>query len=513
MKLIPLNIAMDYPVYWSLEKIIRDLIQNFYDSIGYMNFAREFQYSWIENENRRYTVKMRVQGHPFNYEWLTCIGGSTKTDLPGEYAGMYGEGFKMCMLCLERLEKYDITMESQAWRINPCQYKENIEGRETVMLGYELRSREDDGWTQLVIDNVEEGYLRAVEQGLLDFFYPENPLFGEKIADEETYAIYGRSEKLIPCIDRVCPEGILYCNYMARGKLPFSLIILKKGDMRNSDTRNREVLEDSEVKRILYHLFKEVNPEISYRLLIELKKYWNDLPQKSIDLNSWYYSICQLVRNVSMDEKLCAKFQCDYSNLVYIDRKTLDKQKNKQIEETKKWYQENAYGYMVNPVFRLLGAKSLIVEYQKQRLQLFEEIQDKERSYVDLLFQICDEIIPWKLYEQKPIIVIQKDSDKNYDPLFFAESNFSKTKAKLGYLYHINKVIMKHSDFRRGQFRKTLLKFVDILIHTFGTNKSARVNVFLTELGNIFLKNSSKLQDYEEKWDAGERLFNERIIL
>ena len=41
MSLIKLGIAMDYPVEWDFERILRDLIQNFYDSIGCENFAKE----------------------------------------------------------------------------------------------------------------------------------------------------------------------------------------------------------------------------------------------------------------------------------------------------------------------------------------------------------------------------------------------------------------------------------------------------------------------------------------
>ena len=33
-KLIRLGIALDYPVQWKFERVLRDLIQNFYDSIG-----------------------------------------------------------------------------------------------------------------------------------------------------------------------------------------------------------------------------------------------------------------------------------------------------------------------------------------------------------------------------------------------------------------------------------------------------------------------------------------------
>lgn len=37
--IISLNIVMTYPVHWGKYNLFRDFIQNFYDSVGYENFA------------------------------------------------------------------------------------------------------------------------------------------------------------------------------------------------------------------------------------------------------------------------------------------------------------------------------------------------------------------------------------------------------------------------------------------------------------------------------------------
>jgi len=71
---IPLNIVMTYPVHWSLYKVFRDFIQNFYDSVGYKNFFEKFRF---EYENRKLTIW--IEDKTFNYEWLLHIGASTKT--------------------------------------------------------------------------------------------------------------------------------------------------------------------------------------------------------------------------------------------------------------------------------------------------------------------------------------------------------------------------------------------------------------------------------------------------
>jgi hypothetical protein len=40
---ILLNLVYDYPVRWSQYKVLRDFVQNFYDSIGYREWNSRFQ--------------------------------------------------------------------------------------------------------------------------------------------------------------------------------------------------------------------------------------------------------------------------------------------------------------------------------------------------------------------------------------------------------------------------------------------------------------------------------------
>jgi len=228
MKMIPLNIAIDYPINWDFKRILRDLIQNFYDAIGYEQFGEEFCYRWQENGFGKYDIEMKTYGHSFSYEWLTYVGGSSKTDSPGNYIGMYGEGFKMCMLCLVRSGWGTVTMESQGWKVTPYRYTENIDGKDVCMLGYEVTEREDDGWTKLTVCNVPRSNYGVLQEALLEFFYPQNPLFGEKLYETEQYSIYSRSDVKVPCKNYTTINGILYCNFLARGRLPFDLTGYKR---------------------------------------------------------------------------------------------------------------------------------------------------------------------------------------------------------------------------------------------------------------------------------------------
>lgn len=70
--LVPLGIAMDYRVNWNVHHIIRDFVQNFYDSIGCERFADEFQYEWEIEKDRMLHIKMRTFGHSFKHADAAC---------------------------------------------------------------------------------------------------------------------------------------------------------------------------------------------------------------------------------------------------------------------------------------------------------------------------------------------------------------------------------------------------------------------------------------------------------
>jgi hypothetical protein len=70
-----LNLIFDYPVHWSRYKVLRDLIQNFYDSIPRHAWAERFGH---RVEQQRLTLVS--EGVDFSDDWLIPIGASTKRD-------------------------------------------------------------------------------------------------------------------------------------------------------------------------------------------------------------------------------------------------------------------------------------------------------------------------------------------------------------------------------------------------------------------------------------------------
>lgn len=69
MRTVPLNLVMTYPVYWSRYQVLRDYVQNFYDSVGYKEWNKRFCYTYSDS-----LLTMWIDEVSFNYEWLMHIG-------------------------------------------------------------------------------------------------------------------------------------------------------------------------------------------------------------------------------------------------------------------------------------------------------------------------------------------------------------------------------------------------------------------------------------------------------
>ena len=132
-EVLPLNLVFDYPVSWGRYKVLRDLIQNFYDAVGYRNWHDRF--SW-RHENDVLYLKAADVG--FSYDWLVPIGASTKRDGSNEFAGHFGEGFKIASLCAKRDHGWDIEMTSRSWELRVDVESIRIDRRKVSSLAYQL---------------------------------------------------------------------------------------------------------------------------------------------------------------------------------------------------------------------------------------------------------------------------------------------------------------------------------------------------------------------------------------
>lgn len=500
MSLIKLEIAIDYPIQWEFCRVFRDLIQNFFDSLAPETFEKKFKYSFELLEDG-YHVLMETQENGFSYEWLTYVGGSTKTDASAEYIGKYGEGFKMAVLRIMQMSGMKLTMHSQNWEISPVTYYETIDDRNIPMLGYDYKEVENDGITRLEILGVDEKHKTVLEEALLDFCYPENALFGRLVGRGEDWELYERSEMTIPC-RQYDPDlkGILYINNLARGRLDFPVIINYRTTIPY-DSRSRETFDDARTINLLHEVVQKFDATTSFFLLKMFERKWNEYPKDANDINTKYYLTCQLVRNMVSDENVMEAFKCKYKDLVYIDRKTGDAIRNKLIDETKAWSKDNNTKRIVNPIFRLLGAESLVLAYQNIKASKYKVPSEIEKARADILYKAVNSIIPLGLTDNMPEIVIDEDERGIFNPLLFAEKNYVKIKGQKNKKYEINKLAFKHEDFQDEAHFQSLIKMAEALLHIYGTDRSSTLTVLLTHLGQWILDGADVIKEYEAKWN------------
>lgn len=495
-KLVKIGLSIDYPIEWDMEMILRDLMQNFFDSIGYERFAEDFIYSVSGIE--KVDCIMAAKGHSFSYEWLVSIGGSTKK--PGENVGFYGEGFKMCMLRLIQLSIVECTMESEEWILRPCVYYEKVSGNRVGMLGYMVSERADDGNTRLTIKGIPSEYRYLFHEIPCNFFYHSNALFGEMLINEDNICVYSRNYKECPGheFSSYRYTGLLYINDLARAIIDMPLAINIRGIVYSDDERSRKVMRRGQAVGTLTEMMYYIAPEIAYILLVRLEYIWSDMPERQVDIHTWYYLICQLVRCVASDENTAARFKSEYADLCYLDNAATS-DNTKIIKEMKRWYRSletAAYGKLVNPVFRLLGAKSLLNEYQKSILEDFRRCDQTEEVKVEILFRAVEMTFSnTYFYGARPEIIIST-KDKDMDPLLFSDRIYSDVVRK----YRINKLVLNGLLLEENDFWLVYVFFSVRLLSIFGSDRSEIRANLLTYLTERMIVMKQKLSEMQKAW-------------
>ena len=223
MKNIPVNIVMTYPVRWSKYKVLRDFVQNFYDSVPRERWKDAFAYMYTPN-----VLRMSVKDVVFSYEWLLHIGASTKTASRNS-AGFFGEGFKIASLCAVRDYQWQVSMSSGDWKLKVIRIQHAIDTSMVSMLAYAVDRQPHNQESVLELSGLNDYDYSIFRDVLNSFYYPENPLFGEKYWDAPDCAIYGRSKYaisgLLPITNEYGTKGAVFCNYQMLGTNPFNLVV------------------------------------------------------------------------------------------------------------------------------------------------------------------------------------------------------------------------------------------------------------------------------------------------
>jgi hypothetical protein len=500
---IPLNIVMTYPVHWSQYAILRDFVQNFYDSVGYLEWNSKFKYSYDGNE-----LSMWIEGVTFNYEWLLHIGASTKTAHSELYAGYFGEGFKIASLCAYRDFGWGIHMMSENWHLDVITIEQKIDNITVKMLGYGMKKCVQSSESRLILENISEYEYRTFKTVLSNFYYPENPIMGKNIWAGKAGAVYLRSNNEIneslPTTSEYGRKGAVFCGFQMLGTCPFDIVVClhkyKKED------RERRALYTFEVINIFQEICYYIDAKCAMVLLEKLRRYWNSYPHVKIDIHTWSYVVDQLINKVHESEKVTKAFVNKYSNLLYLPQIYSISDKNRR-GQARSWLSQQSTKYvLVKNTFSKLGYPSLEeVCEEAGGFTVNESVNNPlHKEAFRILENLCKEIFKgFFIVECWPIPKMITNSDASYHGMAVLNKKkiFVKNSMSLNIKYDITEIYLKKEIFYTEGFYDALSTYVHELCHMFGGDSSASFSYALTYAVEILLQKYDNVILAKNQWE------------
>lgn len=504
-ELIPLNLIYDYPVRWNKYKVLRDLIQNFYDAVPKPEWEDRFTYD-IQEE----TLSLKAIEVGFSYEWLIAIGASTKRDGTDNYAGYFGEGFKIASLCALRDHSWSIAMASRDWKLKVTTTDVQIDDRALKFLAYQIwHSQAEASDTVLYLYPFNDHDL--LDSVLLSFYYPSNLLLGEKIWESSEVAVYFRSQKpkpyYYPSTYSLGGQGIIFAAYQALGSFPYPLVFCLHR-FRLSD-RERSSFYEMDVIKVIHQTVARLPPEPSAIVLRALKARWYDRPRKKYDFTTWYGIISTLAKNVSSSTEEAQRWRQDYPHLLVAKQvKRTNIPEYNRRRQALDWMKSSGQSYrLVQSGFLALGYPTL--EEACAEADGFSVTRDpdaKERPYIELLEELIALLLPELLsqIELPPCKIIKKGRGAWQGMASCIPLKTSQQLRFRGLIirYSLPYVALKGELLDASCFGSALSTYLHELAHMFGSDGSASFSHALSEILDITLSKSDVISQWKQQWES-----------
>lgn len=502
MRSVSVNIVMTYPVHWTRYQVLRDFVQNFYDAIGSDDWHRCFQYSYNDSK-----LSMWVENVSFNYEWLMHIGASTKTGHSDEYAGFFGEGFKIASLCALRDYAWEIQMRSDDWNIEVAEMEQLIDRTPVKMLAYNISTVDKGNETKLILGNVSARDYRLFQTVLDSFFSSDNPIMGRKLWQGKEGAVYLRSKEPI---DESLPQtrdfgrrGAVFCGYQMLGTNPFDVVICLH--RYRKEDRERRSLYSFEVIDVFEEICRYIDSECAMTLLEKMRRYWNTYPRKRIDIHSWSQTIDMLIRKISFSPEVKNTFVSRHESLLCLKRIYSIGEKNTRWQ-AKAWLKQQEKRYiLVKGTFALLGFPSLEEECEKNGGFIVDDNADviQERCFI-VLEDVCKDV--FKGFFISDPLPERKIITNSYAAYHGMAVTFKKKIPILNVMgikikYDIGKIYLKSEIFRAEGYFDGLSTYIHEMCHMFGGDASAAFSQALTFAIEYLMENQDKVIYGKNKWE------------
>ena len=184
------NISDKYndSLVWNTDKIVRDLLQNFYDGHGQTLDGVRF----IFTPSGKGKYKVRIEGKStYNYKEAVLLGESSSHD-DNKAAGNYGEGLKMVTLKLLMQNKTsNVKIGSGNWEVL-CGLKKD-KRLDSEVMNYQINPVENYDGNFIEFETSDKKFLGAIKTSINRFYHSSNQHFKTPDFENDLFGI-----KLLP---------------------------------------------------------------------------------------------------------------------------------------------------------------------------------------------------------------------------------------------------------------------------------------------------------------------------
>jgi hypothetical protein len=510
-RLIPLNLMLSYPVQWTKQQIIRDIIQNFYDEAGSNMFGKKFKYAFKPagsagpHGEKTGQMTLSMAGSGFSYEWLVHLGASTKQEDSGRYAGFYGEGFKIAALTALRDYNWTIRVNSRDWSLLVVASDIAIDGKTLKQLAFKIDKTDYNTETILSIEGYEEDDVPLFYETLQTFFFPENPLIGKLIYSNKYIAIHERSKNTKPMQypkSYDCRgEGIVFLMYQARGSF-FHPLVLCHHRFKTNDRERRDISRGT-IQDVLFDMIDCMDEETAYILLEIFNKYWYDYPGNRDDVDSWYSVVRKLVKKITWNYDLTSKFRASHPNLVCCEKPSNLEMRNRKTQALV-WYKKNCPEYMlVQDSFLLMGYENIVDMCEEAGgFNITRPPNAEELKLLSFLNSAAKKILNGFILHYPPCNIIDNDTAVYMGTAKIMKNDKIEFNVK-GYRIHRKHIAIeiKKRLLVPGGFTEAFATYCHELAHCFGSDASMSFSRALTDIIALVSQNRKVLAETEEQWE------------
>lgn len=499
---VNLNLVWDYPVRWSKYKVLRDLVQNFYDAVGPAEWHRRFRVR-VEGD----TLHLRADETGFSYEWLLHIGASTKRERPGEFAGHFGEGFKIAALCAARDFHWNIELASRGWDLRVVHGEARIEGKSIRTLAYRVwEGLPERAHTELCLWPFEASDEVVLEAALASFFYDENPLFGEKLWADATAAVYLRSEVSrppdVPTTYEHEGSGVVFVGRQALGSVRHP-VVLALHEFRQTD-RERNALYGSQVLDVWRSVAHRMDADAAMTLLLLVRREWYARPRKKYDSASYHGVVSVLVERIGRDPSVAARFRKAHPHLLVAARvRAGDIAARNRRTQALAWLRSLPTRHrLVQDGFSRLGYPTIEAACEAaDGFTVVREPTDAERIAVELLREVTTRCFAALFdVEHLPPTRILRDGAGVWMGMAICIPTRSEQPGSRR--FDLPFVALKRYLLAPGRGSEALSTYLHELGHMYGPDASARFSHLLTDIARESIRHAGEMKQFLETWDV-----------